>query len=384
VPLSSATGGRIFAPAEVTQEKDGSLDGTNTSSPEGDERGEGPANETSGPQKGLGISNLALASLALYHVFATVVTHYHRSIGAALYVVGIAIFHRPLRFLLKRYLADNWRLLNEEAEQARARKAPGTTDYRPLVVLVVSAISLALLNYTNNSRDLDHWIQQWGRAYYDGHYTQLFDSLSWVLIRVLGYIVVPWVATLFMPGERFSSYGLSPRGFFKHLWIYGLLFLIIAPSLVMVSYSEPFQKTYPLYKLAGRSYLDLIVWCVGYALQFFALEVFFRGFMIHPLKDSYGANAIFFMALPYCMIHFRKPVAEALGAVLAGMVLGTLSLRTGSIWCGVLIHVSVAWSMDFLALGQRSAFSKMVWANHRSTRLKLIRGGLRNLGRNRL
>ncbi len=85
-------------------------------------------------------------------------------------------------------------------------------------------------------------------------------------------------------------------------------------------------------------------------MQFFALEVFFRGFMLHALKRPMGAYAIFAMIVPYCMIHYHKPIAEVLGAVAAGTVLGTLSLHTGSIWCGVLIHVSVAWSMDSLAL----------------------------------
>lgn len=380
--LSSTSSVRLFASAEVIEEKENNADVPQRQASEVPDSYE---IDGAGPQApGLGVDNIWLAAMGAYHLVATLITHYSRGLGAASYVVGVGLFQRPLRFLVKRYLVGNWAILNGEAEAARALRPAGHTDYRPLIVLVVSAISLALLNYTNNSRELDQWIRDWGRAYYGGHYTQLLDSLTWVLIRVLGYIAVPWLATLFVPGERFTSYGLSPRGFFKHLWIYGLLFLIIAPSLVMVSFSEPFQKMYPLYKLAGRSYLDLIIWCVGYALQFFALEVFFRGFMIHPLKESLGANAIFFMALPYCMIHFRKPAAEALGAVLAGMVLGTLSLRTGSIWCGVLIHVSVAWSMDFLALGQRGAFSQIVWANHGPTRLKLIEGGLRNLGRSRL
>jgi membrane protease YdiL (CAAX protease family) len=34
----------------------------------------------------------------------------------------------------------------------------------------------------------------------------------------------------------------------------------------------------------------------------------------------------------------------------AGIVLGTVALRTGSIWGGVLVHCAVAWSMDLLAL----------------------------------
>jgi hypothetical protein len=63
-----------------------------------------------------------------------------------------------------------------------------------------------------------------------------------------------------------------------------------------------------------------------------------------------GAYAIFVMAVPYCMIHFHKPIAEVVGAIFAGIVLGTLAMVTRSIWCGVLIHISVAWTMDALAL----------------------------------
>jgi len=50
------------------------------------------------------------------------------------------------------------------------------------------------------------------------------------------------------------------------------------------------------------------------------------------------------------MIHYGKPVLETLGAIVAGTVLGTLALRTRSIWSGFLIHVTVAVSMDIAAL----------------------------------
>jgi membrane protease YdiL (CAAX protease family) len=58
------------------------------------------------------------------------------------------------------------------------------------------------------------------------------------------------------------------------------------------------------------------------------------------------------MVVPYCMIHFGKPWAEALAAIIAGVVLGTLALKTRSIWSGFLIHVTVAVSMDLAALLQ--------------------------------
>jgi membrane protease YdiL (CAAX protease family) len=45
-------------------------------------------------------------------------------------------------------------------------------------------------------------------------------------------------------------------------------------------------------------------------------------------------------------------MAETFGAIIAGIVLGTLALRTKSIWGGVLIHVGVALTMDLLAVSQ--------------------------------
>jgi len=53
------------------------------------------------------------------------------------------------------------------------------------------------------------------------------------------------------------------------------------------------------------------------------------------------------------MIHFPKPYLEACGAIVAGVVLGSLSMKTGSIWAGFLIHSTVAILMDLLALEQR-------------------------------
>lgn len=62
------------------------------------------------------------------------------------------------------------------------------------------------------------------------------------------------------------------------------------------------------------------------------------------------------MMIPYCMIHWNKPLAETLAAIVAGLVLGTLSLRSRSIWWGVAIHYWVALCMDVAALWQKGFF----------------------------
>ena len=40
----------------------------------------------------------------------------------------------------------------------------------------------------------------------------------------------------------------------------------------------------------------------------------------------------------------------SVGAIIAGTILGTLAMRTRSIWGGVLIHCAVAFTMDGMAL----------------------------------
>ena len=70
-------------------------------------------------------------------------------------------------------------------------------------------------------------------------------------------------------------------------------------------------------------------------------------------KRALGALSIFVMTIPYCMIHFGKPMPEAFGAIGAGVVLGFMSLKTRSVWMGAGLHICVAWTMDTLALIQR-------------------------------
>jgi membrane protease YdiL (CAAX protease family) len=119
---------------------------------------------------------------------------------------------------------------------------------------------------------------------------------------------------------------------------------------VIASYSSDFTAKYPIYPKTGNSWGEFLIWESSYAVFFIALEFFFRGFMLFTTARYLGAYAIFVMVIPYVMIHYGKPFAETLGSIIAGTALGTLALRTRSIFGGVLIHVAVAWCMDILAI----------------------------------
>lgn len=180
----------------------------------------------------------------------------------------------------------------------------------------------------------------------------LLRVAMWSFGALVFYVMIPGLVIRIVFGHRMSDYGMNMRGFSRHLPIYLVLFVPVAALVLVVAASPDFQAKYPLYK-DHRGLADLLVWEVLYAMQFFALEFFFRGFLVHGVKDRLGVLSVFAMVMPYVMIHFSKPLYETVGAVIAGSVLGLISLSTGSIAGGVLIHVGIAWTMDAAALLHR-------------------------------
>lgn len=267
----------------------------------------------------------------------------------------------------KRFFLDTWKRVDAEAEAERAERiaAGQKYDWRPLVVLCAGAVFLTLMEYFGGSSTLRKIIDYYyieGVTPPDANFwaelaTSPFYRLSelawWALWRVLGYFVFP-VITLLAMRERIRDYGLETRGFMQHAWIYALAYAIVLVCVIIVSFTEDFSTYYPFYKLASRSWLDFAAWELLYAAQFFSLEFFFRGYWLKACKSSMGSYAIYAMVVPYCMIHYGKPWLEALAAIIAGVVLGTLAMKTRSIWSGFLIHVSVAVSMDTASLLQTS------------------------------
>lgn len=240
---------------------------------------------------------------------------------------------------------------------------PRTPGFKAVFALVTTAVLLTLLNFLVLSGEFQGRVArlflEGASALPDGPVRErllvlapLYRHVAWSLGCLCFYFVVPAALVRGVFREPLAAYGLSPRGFVRHLPKYVALFVPVAGAVVVVSFTRAFQVTYPFYHHpAGLS--DLLIWEFFYCLQFFALEFFFRGYLVHAMKERLGAMAVFAMVVPYCMIHFQKPMAEALAAILAGTVLGVLSLRTNTIWGGVAIHSAVAVLMDVASLLQR-------------------------------
>jgi len=219
-----------------------------------------------------------------------------------------------------------------------------TVDARQRRVIIVLATALVCL-----------WGARFGQNLSDDSWSHLTQMCFWAGTQIVFYLVVPFVVVRLSGGHR-HDLGWRITGTVEHARTYLVLFVIGAPFVIAASWFAEFQSRYPLFDVApGQTGVwgRLSVWWVFYVVQFVAIETFFRGFLVLGLADFLGSTAVLVATVPYLMIHFVKPPLEAAASIVGGIVMGTLALRSRSIWWGVALHVAIAALMDVMALGHK-------------------------------
>jgi len=231
-------------------------------------------------------------------------------------------------------------------------------DGRAVVSLCYTAFGLTCIFYLKQQDRIEALLrgtslESFGQWIANSPDNNLPALLWWVAVVTVFYFVIPAAIIKLAWKENLTDFGLkftSDAGFGKLLLT---CIAVMLPLTYLMSLTAGFAAKYPFLQIYnGEPYIGrtLLIWELVYFIQFFGLEFFFRGFLVHTLKRSLGLYSIFVMTVPYCMIHFGKPPAETISAIIAGIFLGWLSYRNGSIWLGLILHCTVAFSMDILAL----------------------------------
>ena len=224
-------------------------------------------------------------------------------------------------------------------------------DRRALAALVYAAAGLTAIFYLKKPEIADAFFGV--NSFSDPIDNNLASLGWWVAVAIIFYFVIPAAIIKFHWKLNLRDFGLKlsiENGFWKVL---AACIALMLPLTYLMSLTSGFAAKYPFLQIYnGEPYIGqtLLIWELIYFLQFFGLEFFFRGFLVHSLKPGLGLYSIFVMTVPYCMIHFGKPPTETIAAIVAGIFLGWLSYRNGSIWIGLILHCTVAFSMDILAL----------------------------------
>jgi membrane protease YdiL (CAAX protease family) len=149
-----------------------------------------------------------------------------------------------------------------------------------------------------------------------------------------------------MPLYGFSAKTIDLRPYF-------LILIFLIPLVVGASFTSDFQRAYPRYKfgfpeqtIGSERTMLAGIFQLCYGSDFVFVEFFFRGFMVLAFTRMMGTRAIVPMVVVYTLIHFQKPMLEAVSSIFGGLVLGVISYRTKSIYGGVILHLGVAYMME--------------------------------------
>ena len=234
-------------------------------------------------------------------------------------------------------------------------------DKLAVFALIYAAFALTCIYYLNNIKTVSELLQNTplsflGEAIGNTERSNLPQLAYWAVLLTIFYFLIPAAVIKIFFGKNLADFGLKiqiEEGFGQVLL---LSFAVMLPLIFLASLTSSFAAKYPFLKIfddAPYWSRTLLIWEIIYIYQFFCVEFFFRGFLIQSLKPTFGMYSIFMMTVPYCMIHFGKPGAEAFAAILAGVFLGWLSYTNNTIWLGLTLHSVVALTMDFLALYQK-------------------------------
>jgi hypothetical protein len=131
------------------------------------------------------------------------------------------------------------------------------------------------------------------------------------------------------------------------------ILVVFALPFAWAARSATFQAAYPLYRAPPGA--SLLAYELSYLLFFISLDGLLRGVLLFGLLDA-GAPltlAIGVETLVQATWHLGKPLSEALGSPLWGIVGGLVSYRSRSVWPIVLSHWLLNVMIDVIAQASR-------------------------------
>jgi uncharacterized protein len=218
---------------------------------------------------------------------------------------------------------------------------------RKIIIVFISVAVLQTVSYYYTSRRFFRY-NYFEQLQFDKK-VFLFEYIYWFVGDFFTLFILPLLIIKFLLKEKLTSYGLQV-GDYKIGLKYSLIFLtVMIPIVWFVSANSDFINTYPQLNDVKYSWSIFLIFELGILLYMVAWEFIWRGFMLFGLEEKFGYYAVLIQMIPFLILHNGKPAAETFGAIIAGLALGILALKTRSVLYCIIAHVGVMFSIDLIS-----------------------------------
>lgn len=229
-----------------------------------------------------------------------------------------------------------------KAEWDRLARAWQRVDKQTAAVLVFAALAVILqMNYGDRG-----FFRREVAPLLTDNYSGLHGWVWWFGIQgVLGFLL-PVALLRFGFKNTWAEMGLG-AGDWKLASKIALLYLpLVALGTWFLSATPEFMNKYPHYTPASRDWGVFFIYESFFLLYWIGWEYLWRGFILFGTARTFGIMAIFVQTVPFAILHYDKPIPEALLSIVGGVALGALVWRTRSFWIAVPIHAAQMMILD--------------------------------------
>ncbi len=219
-------------------------------------------------------------------------------------------------------------------------------DRKTIIVLVSVAILQTISFYFTSRRFFRQYFFNDFAGYEN---VDLIEYFFWFLGDFITLFILGILIIKFILRESPEDYGLK-IGDYKSGLLYSGVFLFVMIIIIwFVSAQSGFAEKYPHLTSAKSVWSIFLIYELGMLIYMFAWEFIWRGFMLFGLEPKFGYYSVLIQMIPFVILHNGKPALETFGAILGGIALGILALKTRSIYYCIITHMGVMFSIDLIS-----------------------------------
>ncbi|HEY9189221.1 MAG TPA: CPBP family intramembrane glutamic endopeptidase [Ignavibacteria bacterium] len=238
------------------------------------------------------------------------------------------------------------KLINLRDEFSIQKNVFKTLDFKIIFIFVTIAIIQTISYYYSSRRFFRFNLYQF---FVDYENIYFIEYIYWLSSEFIVLFIIPILLIKFFLKEKLSNYGIILGDKKIGFSITIISILVMLPILWFVSSLPGFINSYPQCSDVKNNWLLFLIYEFCFFLYMIGWEFVWRGYMLFGLKEKFGYYAIFIQMIPFTILHNGKPELETFSAIIAGIFLGILAIRTGSFWYGVFIHTTVMFSIDLIS-----------------------------------